>query len=283
MRGGVDMRDQATRLYNVLCGSTSTAKRRSPVALTAAAAARAAAASAARSRDDSQTCQRMRPRNIASGASAGPAHGDGGAARPPGRLGGRRRGGAGARAVARVDAQRDHARERRVAGLLARRQLLAREALVVVRRGGGDRRVLRVVGLDDDAARAIAAPRPPRHLLEQLERPLGGAEVGQVHRLIGLQHADQRHAREVVALGHHLRARPGCRSRRRACAPGSRPARCRPPPARRRCRDPAARRARRGSARARSPRRARCRCPSARGASTSTTGSARARAAMRPQ
>jgi hypothetical protein len=35
------------------------------------AAARAAVASGARSRDDSQTCQRMRPRNIASGASAG--------------------------------------------------------------------------------------------------------------------------------------------------------------------------------------------------------------------
>ena len=98
------------------------------------------------------------------------AHGD--ARRPAraGRLGGGRRGGAGLGAVAGVDAQRDHARERRVAGLLARHQLVVREAFVVVRRGGDDRRVVGRVGLDDDAPRAIAAPGPPRHLLDAAGR-----------------------------------------------------------------------------------------------------------------
>ena len=116
------------------------------------------------------------------------------------------------------------------------------------------------------APRALAAAGAARHLLEQLEGPLGGAEVGQVQRLIGLQHADQRHAREVVALGHHLRPDQDVDLARVHARAGSRRGRARAA-RRRRCRDRAARRARRGSARARSPRRARCRCPAARGAS----------------
>ena len=53
---------------------------------------------------------------------------------------------------------------------------------------------------------ALAAPCPARDLREQLERPLGRAEVGQVEPGIGAQHADERDAGEVVALRHHLRA-----------------------------------------------------------------------------
>ena len=65
------------------------------------AAARAAAATAARSRDDSQTCQRTRPRSIASGASAGPRTVDAGPGGAGG-LGGGRRGGAGLGAPSRA-------------------------------------------------------------------------------------------------------------------------------------------------------------------------------------
>ena len=107
--------------------------------------------------------------------------------------------------VARVDAQRDHARERRIVRLLARRQLAAREAGIVVRLHRDDRCMIGCVRLDDHPARPLAAPRAARHLLQQLEGPLPGAKVRQVHGLIGRQHADQRDPGKVVALGHHLR------------------------------------------------------------------------------
>ena len=51
-------------------------------------------------------------------------------------------------------------------------------------------------------------PRParPTTWTQQLERSLGGAEVGQVERHVGVQHAHQRHAREVEPLRDHLGA-----------------------------------------------------------------------------
>ena len=51
-----------------------------------------------------------------------------------------------------------------------------------------------------------AAPGAARDLGQELERALGGAEVGKAEPDVGVDHADQRHAREVVALGDHLRA-----------------------------------------------------------------------------
>src|SRR6185295_11058000 len=56
------------------------------------------------------------------------------------------------------------------------------------------------------AAGPIAAPGATGDLREQLERALRRTKVRQVEAGVGAQHADQRDAREVVALRDHLRA-----------------------------------------------------------------------------
>ena len=66
--------------------------------------------------------------------------------------------------------------------------------------------VVGIQRLDDRLARELAAAGAAGDLRQQLERPLGRAEVGQAEPDVGRDHADQRHAREVVPLGDHLRA-----------------------------------------------------------------------------
>ena len=61
-------------------------------------------------------------------------------------------------------------------------------------------------GLHHHAPRLAAAPGAARHLGEELEGALGGAEVGQVEAEVRVHDADQADAREVVALGDHLGA-----------------------------------------------------------------------------
>ena len=51
-----------------------------------------------------------------------------------------------------------------------------------------------------------AKRRAARDLRQEVERSLPRAEVGQRQRGVGHHHAHQRHAGEVVALRHHLRA-----------------------------------------------------------------------------
>ena len=53
---------------------------------------------------------------------------------------------------------------------------------------------------------SCAAAGAARHLEQQRGEPLGRAEIGAVERVVGAEHADQREAREIVALGEHLRA-----------------------------------------------------------------------------
>jgi len=65
-----------------------------------------------------------------------------------------------------------------------------------------------MVGLErlhQHPAAARAAAGPPGHLRDQLKRPLGGAEVGQVQRRVGIDHADERDVRKIQSLGDHLR------------------------------------------------------------------------------
>jgi hypothetical protein len=62
------------------------------------------------------------------------------------------------------------------------------------------------VGLHDDAARELAAASASGDLRDELEGALRGAEIRQVERAVGVDDADQRDAREVEALGDHLRA-----------------------------------------------------------------------------
>ncbi len=60
------------------------------------------------------------------------------------------------------------------------------------------------VALQHDFSGQLGPPRAARHLGEELERALGGAEVGQAQAHVGVDHAHEGHAREVVALGDHL-------------------------------------------------------------------------------
>ena len=66
--------------------------------------------------------------------------------------------------------------------------------------------MIRIERLDDRLARLLAAAGAAGDLRQELERPLGRPEVGHPEADVGRDDADQRDAREVVALGDHLRA-----------------------------------------------------------------------------
>ena len=74
---------------------------------------------------------------------------------------------------------------------------------------GGERRddrVLGGVGLEHDPAGASAAPGAPAHLVEELVGALGRPHVAARQPQVGIDHAHQGELREVMPLGHHLRA-----------------------------------------------------------------------------
>ena len=127
------------------------------------------------------------------------------------RCGPPRRGRARASSALRDDA--DQVGERRVAQGAAALELGAQEAVGVVAGGGGDRGRVGRVGLDEHAAAARAAAGAAGELGDQRERALLGAEVREAQRRVGVEHDAERDVREVVALGHHLRAeqQPGGR------------------------------------------------------------------------
>ena len=64
--------------------------------------------------------------------------------------------------------------------------------------------LVRVGGLDDDRAAAIASARPTAHLHHQLKGTFVGAEVGDAHQAVGAQYTDHAHATEVKPFGQHL-------------------------------------------------------------------------------
>src|SRR5271167_4292128 len=66
--------------------------------------------------------------------------------------------------------------------------------------------MVRLPGLQQRPADFVAAPRPPGRLAQELERALGGARVGVGEPDVGVDHADERQKREVVAFGDQLRA-----------------------------------------------------------------------------
>ncbi len=72
--------------------------------------------------------------------------------------------------------------------------------------GGLDGVVARTEGLDQHPPAALPAPRPSRHLRQEVERPLAGPKIRQVERGVRRDHADEGHLREVEPLGDHLRA-----------------------------------------------------------------------------
>ena len=105
-----------------------------------------------------------------------------------------------------LDDQRGEAAERRQAGVAAARRLLFVEALGIARQQRADHRVPGLVGLQQPAPPFLAAPRPPRHLLQQLERPLRRARIAARQADVGIDDSHQRQMRKVVALGHQLGA-----------------------------------------------------------------------------
>ena len=66
--------------------------------------------------------------------------------------------------------------------------------------------MVRHVGLDDGAARPRSPPRPTDRLTQELVGPLGAPLIGQVEGDVGRDDADQRHGRDVEALGHEAGA-----------------------------------------------------------------------------
>ena len=66
--------------------------------------------------------------------------------------------------------------------------------------------MLGLVGLQIADAMALLAARAADHLMQQLERALGGARIARAEPEIGIDHADQIELREMMPLGDELRA-----------------------------------------------------------------------------
>ena len=62
-----------------------------------------------------------------------------------------------------------------------------------------------IVGLQNDLTWQVCAPCTACHLGQQLGHSLLAAKVGAEQHGVGVNHGDQAHCREVVALGQHLR------------------------------------------------------------------------------
>ena len=62
------------------------------------------------------------------------------------------------------------------------------------------------MGLQIADAAALLAPGAADHLVEQLERPLGGARIAIAEAQIRIDHADQIEPRKIMSLRHQLRA-----------------------------------------------------------------------------
>ena len=62
------------------------------------------------------------------------------------------------------------------------------------------------MGLQKNVAGLFRTPRAAGHLVEELVRTFGGAQVPSGKPEIGVDHTHQRQSGEVVALREHLRA-----------------------------------------------------------------------------
>ncbi len=100
----------------------------------------------------------------------------------------------------------DERHGRRILHRLPEVQLLLEEAGVVLPAGVLDAVVLGEERLDDRLAANLAAAGAAGDLRQQLERSLPCPEIRQAEADVGRDHADERHARKVMALGDHLRA-----------------------------------------------------------------------------
>ena len=127
-------------------------------------------------------------------------------ARPPPLRCARARGMRAPRRGARFGVPHGEVRERRPGGFAALDERERREGRVVAVEQALEQRMIRIVGLNHDLAGAIGAPGAARDLQDRLREPLVAARIGAEQPLVGVQHADERDAREVMALRQHLRA-----------------------------------------------------------------------------
>ena len=104
------------------------------------------------------------------------------------------------------DDDRGEAAEGRHGGLAPGLGLGGVEALRIAADQRGDHRRVGIVGLDEDAARLVAAPGAAGDLLDLLEAALGGAQVAALQAEVGVDHADQGEVGEMIALGDELGA-----------------------------------------------------------------------------
>ena len=93
-----------------------------------------------------------------------------------------------------------------IAGLAPGLGLGGVEAVGVAGDQGGDHRRVGLVGLDQDAARLVAAAGAAGDLRDLLEAALGGAQVAAGKAEVGIDHADQGEVGEMIALGDELGA-----------------------------------------------------------------------------
>ena len=183
------------------CGSTSTTAFTPALRIAGAAAASTCPARAASARGRSvfaTSWARWRPRSRSSGAGPSSC----GAVQPAAQLAQQllRRG----RVRAGGD-DRDQVAEGRVAELASPLELLGEEAGDVVPRRVAQRRRVGLERLHDHLPRRVAAAAAGE-LRHELERALLGPEVGQREPGVGVDDGGERDAREVVALGDHLRS-----------------------------------------------------------------------------
>src|SRR5205807_4769306 len=80
------------------------------------------------------------------------------------------------------------------------------KGLIVVVHGVLDGVMPRKGALDEHLPAQLAPPRPTCHLRQQVERLLGGAEIGIAEDGVGGEDRGESDVREVMSLAQHLRA-----------------------------------------------------------------------------
>ena len=101
--------------------------------------------------------------------------------------------------------QLDQPAERRKKNFPALWKFVREKFFIVLRTATTNRRRVDVVGLHDDFAGQIRATRPTCRLRYQRETIFRHPKVRETQRRVRIQHADRRHAADVVTFGDHLR------------------------------------------------------------------------------
>src|SRR6476619_4991391 len=105
-----------------------------------------------------------------------------------------------------MDQQRSQGDERRIIVILPVANLLFIKPGVVLTARVAQRVMIRVISLNQNFAGQITASGSTSDLGQQLEGPLGGAEIGQRQTGVDRYHTNQRNIWEIVTFGEYLGA-----------------------------------------------------------------------------